>query len=96
MATTPWRKNVLVVDLDPQFNCSQYLVGARRIETIISSGQPTVWDILEQLTAVPGRPSTPIDPSDAVVGVYSPRSRGSIDLIPSRLEVAQALRNPSG
>ena len=50
MATDPWHKSVLVVDLDPQFNCSQYLVGAHRIETIISSGQPTVWDILEQLT----------------------------------------------
>ena len=30
------------MDLDPQFNCSQYLVGARRIETIISNGLPTV------------------------------------------------------
>ncbi len=96
MATAPWHKNVLVVDLDPQFNCSQYLVGAHRIETIISSGQPTVWDILEQLTAVPGRPSAPIDPTKAVVSVYSPRSEGSIDLVPSRLEVSQALRNPSG
>ena len=96
MATAPWRKNVLVVDLDPQFNCSQYLIGARRIEEIISTGQPTVWDILEQLTAVPGRPSAPIDPLEAVVRVYSPRSLGSIDLIPSRLELSQALRNPTG
>ena len=96
MATEPWHKNVLVVDLDPQFNCSQYLVGARRIETIISGGQPTVWDILEQLTAVPGRPSTPINPHSAVLSVYSPRSLGSIDLIPSRLELSQALRNPAG
>ena len=96
MATTPWHKNVLVVDLDPQFNCSQYLVGARRIETIISNGIPTVWDILEQLTSVPGRPSTPVNPTDAVVSVYSHRPNGSIDLIPSRLELSQALRNPAG
>ena len=96
MATEPWNKRVLVVDLDPQFNCSQYLVGADRMETIIEDGQPTVWDILEQLTAVPGRPSTLIDPTDALVNVYPHRSRGSIDLIPSRLELSQALRNPAG
>ena len=96
MATDPWHKSVLVVDLDPQFNCSQYLVGVDRIETIISKELPTVWDILEQLTAVPGRPSTPIDPTDAVVNVYSRRSQGSIDLIPSRLELSESLRNPAG
>ncbi len=96
MATDPWHKSVLVVDLDPQFNCSQYLVGARQMEEVISSAQPTVWDIFEQLTAVPGRPSAAIDPMNAVVSVYFPRSGGSIDLIPSRLELSQALRNPAG
>ena len=95
MATAPWQKRVLVVDLDPQFNSSQYLVGATQMETIISSGRPTVWDIFEQLTAVPGRPSTPINPADAALSVYSPRSQGSIALIPSRLELARSLRNPA-
>lgn len=94
MATAPWYKSVLVVDLDPQFNCSQYLVGAREIGAIMSSGRPTVWDILEQFTTVPGRPLAPFDAPEAVVSVYD--SRGSIDLIPSRLEVSQALRNPAG
>ena len=45
---------------------------------------------------MPGRPSTLIDPGDAVVKVYSGRSKGSIDLIPSRLELSQSLRNPAG
>ena len=40
MATAPWHKSVLVIDLDPQFNCSQYLIGARQIEGIISDGHP--------------------------------------------------------
>ncbi len=26
-----WKKNVLVVDLDPQFNASQYLIGNSKI-----------------------------------------------------------------
>ena len=98
IATEPWHKKVLVVDLDPQFNCSQYLMGVHRMETIISDGYPTVWDIFEQRTTVPGRPSVTLDPSDAVVSVYKPRPprRGSVDLIPSRLELSQTLRNPGG
>ena len=96
MATHPWNKRVLVVDLDPQFNCSQYLIGANRMDAILSSGQPTVWDIFEQLTAVPGRPSAPVNPHDAVISVYSGRSQGSIHLLPSRLELSRVLRNPAG
>ena len=97
MATPPWDKKVLVVDLDPQFNCSQYLLGALRMDMILAENEPTVWNILEQLTSVPGREREVIDPVDAVVGVYSPRRlRGSIDLVPSRLEVAQSLRQPAG
>ena len=96
MATEPWHKRVLAVDLDPQFNCSQYLLGAHRLEKIISENRPTVWDILEQLTVVPGKSAAPMDPSDAVVRVYSSRStKGSIDLMPSRLELSQTLRSPT-
>ena len=97
MATRPWNKRVLVVDLDPQFNCSQYLAGAQKMESIISQGCPTVWDIYEQHTTVPGRPSVPLDPADTIVSVYPPSAQhGTIDLIPSRLELAQTLRNPAG
>ena len=96
MATYPWFKNVLVVDLDPQFNCSQYLVGVRGIEKIISEEHPTVWDVLEQHTSVPGRPGISLNPSSAVVPVYHARTGGSIDLIPSRLELSNSLRNPNG
>ena len=96
MATNPWNKNVLVVDLDPQFNCSQYLVGVRGIEQIVANDHPTVWDILEQHTSVPGRPSLTLDPASAVVHVFNARNTGSIDLIPSRLELSQSLRNPNG
>lgn len=71
-------------------------MGARRMEGIISRGDPTVWDVFEQLTAVPGRPSTSLDPTQAVVNVFSPRWAGSIDLMPSRLELSQTLRNPTG
>ena len=96
MATRPWNKRVLVVDLDPQFNCTQYLLGGGRTEAYLSSSSPTVWNIFEQLTAVPGRPSSPFVPSDAVTNVQNYRSTtGLIDLIPSQIEVSQVLRNPA-
>ena len=71
-------------------------MGAGRMENIISNGRPTVWDVFEQLTAVPGRPSTPLNPAQAVVNVFSSHREGSIDLVPSRLELSQTLRNPTG
>ena len=99
IAMRPWNKRVLVIDIDPQFNCSQYLIGARRMEGIIENGHPTVWDVFEQMTTVPGRAATPIEPTTALVNVLPPTSsglRGSIDLIPSRLELSHTLRNPTG
>lgn len=96
IATYPWNKDVLVIDIDPQFNCSQYLLGVSRMEHILSGGSPTVWDVFEQLTAVPGRPTSALDPNDAVVNVFSSNRYGSIDLMPARLELAQTLRNPTG
>ena len=98
MATAPWNKRVLVVDLDPQFNCSQYLVGASTMEEIILEAIPTVWHIMEQYTRVPGGESTPLAPEEAITTVKSSsrNSPGLIDLIPSQLELSYSLRNPAG
>ena len=47
-------RRVLVVDIDPQFNASQYLLGARRYEaSVVDSDAPTIWDIFEQTLACP-------------------------------------------
>ena len=98
MAAAPWHKDVLVIDLDPQFNCSQYMLGVSRMERILDEDNPhpTIWDIFEQFTSVPGKQAGPIDPADSVVAVHTSRSSGTIDLIPSRLELSQSLRNPVG
>ena len=96
MATGPWFKRVLVVDLDPQFNCSQYLMGASKMEAIIDDESPTVWDIFEQHTQAPGRSKRTLDPADAVQHIYRPpNQQGSVSLIPSRLELSQTLKNPA-
>lgn len=97
-ATAPRNLRVLLVDLDPQFNASQYMVGARRMENLFQNGQATVWDVFEQFTRVPGRVGTgPLNPQDAVVSVFRSRvNNGQLDLMPSRLELSNTLRNPTG
>jgi chromosome partitioning protein len=51
-AYSDWNRKVLVVDLDPQFNASQYLLGVSDYEAILNSNKPTVWDIFEQGTRI--------------------------------------------
>ena len=77
VATQPWHKKVLVIDLDPQFNCTQYLMQDREIEHILADERPTVWHIFEQHTSVPGRSASPLDPVDALVGIYGRDPRPS-------------------
>ncbi len=89
-----WHKKVLVVDLDPQFNASQYLLGVPEYEKILKSNKPTVWDVFEQGTTTPmGKSVLP----DAHATIHQHRrfhGGGWIDLIPSRLELAYSLKNP--
>ena len=89
-------KRVLVVDLDPQFNASQYLLGVRRYEAMLKENLPTVWDILEQFTHTPtGGRSKPLDPNSVALNIAKSRSDSSrIDLVPSRLELAYSLLSP--
>ena len=54
-------KCVLVVDLDPQFNASQYLLGTQEYERILRAGTPTTWDIFERNTRTPYTPGQPFD-----------------------------------
>lgn len=90
-----WNNKVLVVDLDPQFNASQYLLGANRYTEIINRKIPTVWDIFEQFTQIPGKAIKPLDPASALYNVVKFIGGSRIDLIPSRLELAYSLRNPA-
>lgn len=91
-----WLKKVLVVDLDPQFNASQYLLGVQEYENILKQNKPTVWDIFEQSTKTPTGKSVISDPHLPIYKHKSfPRNRGLIDLIPSRLDLAFSLKNPA-
>ncbi len=50
-----WAKRVLVIDLDPQFNVSQLLIGAAKHTTnILNANATTIWNVFEQHTKMPG------------------------------------------
>ena len=89
-------KKVLLIDLDPQFNLSQYVLGPSKYGQHITDGKSTILDIFEQFTpsAVSGAPRAKLDPSSVIVNVTKPYGGGLLDLIPSRLELAWTLKNP--
>lgn len=89
-----WDKKVLVVDLDPQFNSSQYLLGVSEYEAILNANKPTVWDIFEQGTRTPSGKASIDDPRSAIHKYQSFSDGSCIHLIPSRLELALSLKNP--
>lgn len=89
-----WLKKVLVVDLDPQFNASQYLLGVSQYEKILKDGRPTIWEVFEQNTRTPTGQSSLSDSHDPIYNVINIHGGAKIDLIPSRLELAFSLKNP--
>jgi len=90
-----WSKKVLVVDLDPQFNASQYLVGVTKYQKIISNKKPTVWDVFEQHTRTPTGKRGVVEPDEAIRNIVTFTSGSKIDLLPSRLELSLSLKSPS-
>jgi chromosome partitioning protein len=89
-----WNKRVLLVDLDPQFNASQYMLGPQQYEQILRNGNPTVWDVFEQQTRTPHPPPGPFDVRRSLVNRVAYSTGGRVDLMPSRLELAFSLRTP--
>ena len=90
--------NSLIVDLDPQFNASVYVMGAERYQRYITDGGLTVFDIFEEHTPMRD-PQRPRPEGDNAIW-KTPRSvgdhRGRMHLIPSQLELAVTLKNPAG
>ena len=91
-------KNVLVVDLDPQFNASQYMLGGEGYDKLVKNQAPTTWDIFEQHTTIPGVIKKPFDPKKVFHSIHAPSKyrTNCLHLIPARLELGYTLRNPTG
>lgn len=94
-----WQTNlrVLAVDLDPQANLSQYFMGAKKYLDYISNESPTVVEIFEQFSAPRNKKGSPtlLSPNEVIHRLYEWSDGSSIDLVPSRLELAWTLKNPT-
>ena len=89
--------SVLLVDLDPQANLSQYLLGGTRYLDYVGADEPTTAELFSGVVPPgPARPApTPLEPSSLIV-TPNPYQRWKLDLVPSRLELSRVLRNPAG
>lgn len=94
-----WRANlrVLAVDLDPQSNLSQYFMGAQKYLDFLNADKPTVVDIFEQFSAPKPSKGAPtlLDPAKVILHLRKWDDGSLLDLIPSRLELAWTLKNPT-
>ncbi len=87
-------RSVLIVDLDPQFNTTQYLMlPAEYDERIIKGGAPTIWHVFEAGEANP-LGQVEVSPGSLIVNIPTEDDRGRLDLVPSQLELAGSLRAP--
>lgn len=94
-------RRVLAVDIDPQANLSQSLMGGRRyLNEVVDQNRPTIVEIFEGYRPTKtGQPGPKIVRTDALTVkdiTYLCRAGGCLHLIPSRLELARTLKNPQG
>lgn len=94
-----WRANmkVLAVDLDPQANLSQYFMGATQYLDYLKEDKSTVVEIFEQFSAPKSKKGSPtlLSPDSIIHSLYEWNDGSLLHLIPSRLELAWTLKNPT-
>jgi chromosome partitioning protein len=76
------KKRTLLVDIDPQFNATQYALGAARTEAYFKAKEKSVVDVFE---------SPYLEPTDLPIK----RIDENLDLLPSSLELNRVLKNPA-
>jgi chromosome partitioning protein len=90
-------KRILAVDLDPQANLSQAILGLKPYRKLLADEKPTVIQLFEGYrpsTTTGGGPTT-VGIEDVIIKGASHFQNSSLDLIPSRLELSQTLRSPA-
>ena len=94
-----WRHNlrVLAVDLDPQSNLSQYFMGAEGYLQYIDQNSPTVVEVFEQfsLPTTMRNATAELNPAQIINVLHQWNDGSLLHLIPSRLELAWTLKNPT-
>jgi chromosome partitioning protein len=91
------KKRVLAIDLDPQSNLSQALLGPSEYVKFLKASKPTVVQLLEDYqpaTSGTGSPQ-PVTIADVIIKNIWSRNV-CLHLLPCRLELSRVLRNPAG
>ncbi len=88
---------VLAVDMDPQSNLSQAMIGVRKYVDHLRDNRPTIVQIFEDYIPAGGASGSPrpIDLDEVIVRGIGYKGNKP-DLIPSRLELSRTLKNPTG
>lgn len=88
----------LAVDLDPQANLSQSLLTPEKYVKHLREKKPTIVQLFEQYFPPSEEYANPrpVDVHDVIMKRAGYWSRTKFDLIPSRLELAHTLKNPTG
>ncbi len=91
------KMRVLAVDLDPQSNLSQSVLGPRDYVRHLNDSRPTIVQVFDEYIPSGGAYSSPrpID-IDKVIVTNVGYWDSKVDLIPSRLELSRILKNPTG
>ncbi len=87
---TTWVKKVLVVDIDPQFNATQYLLGYEKAREHFSKGKPSTYHIFEKNTPE----HRGINLANSITNVISYKGGSRLDIIPAQQELAYTIKNP--
>jgi chromosome partitioning protein len=88
----------LAIDLDPQSNLSQALMGPKAYVKHLESHKPTVVQIFDEYVPTSTHNGSPrlLDIHDVIVKKAGYWGNSTLDLISSRLELSRTLKNPHG
>jgi chromosome partitioning protein len=91
------KKKVLAIDLDPQANLSQYFMGAKKYLAYLNADKGTIVEVFEQFSAPKPTKGSPtlLTPDDVIHSLREWNDGSLLHLIPSRLELAWTLKNPT-
>jgi chromosome partitioning protein len=89
---------VLAIDLDPQSNLSQALMGPREYRQHLEENKPTVVQIFDDYVPTGAGSTAPrlLKVENLIIKEVRYWSSSTLHLIPSRLELSRTLKNPTG
>lgn len=96
-ASLKLKRTVLAIDLDPQANLSQVLMGEHRYRQFINDKSPSIVEIFNGYNppTITKASSSPLDVGDVVVG-HTSWGGANLQIIPSRFDFSDNLINSIG